>query len=86
VGGEGAWAIDYLSYMEAWVERGQAPVKMIGAHIKDISRPQMWRLKFPLDPATPISFSRPVYPYPFWAKYTGRGDPNKAENFKPVGP
>jgi hypothetical protein len=32
-GGEGAVAIDYLSYMEDWVERGQAPGKMIGAHV-----------------------------------------------------
>jgi hypothetical protein len=31
--GEGAYAIDYLSYLEAWVERGFAPDRMLGAHI-----------------------------------------------------
>jgi len=34
-GGVGAYAIDYLSYLEAWVEHSKAPDVMIGAHIKD---------------------------------------------------
>jgi len=41
-------------------------------------------LKTPLDPATPVAFTRPVYPYPLHAKYKGTGDPNDAANFAPV--
>ena len=29
-GGPGPWEIDYLSAMEAWVERGEAPAKLVG--------------------------------------------------------
>ena len=34
-GGAGAFAIDYDAYLEAWVEKGQAPDRMIGAHVKE---------------------------------------------------
>ena len=81
-GGDGAFAIDYLSYLEAWVERGQAPDVMIGAHLTgDAST----RYKFPLDP-TSVKFTRPVYPYPLQARYKGTGDPNDAANFHAVKP
>ena len=30
----GAFDVDYLSYLEAWVENGHAPDLMIGAHPK----------------------------------------------------
>jgi len=85
IGGEGAWAIDYLTYMEGWVERGQAPDKLIGAHIVS-GTADIAKLHYPLDPAIPVDFTRPVYPYPLWAKFAGRGDPNKAQNFKPESP
>ncbi|MBI4501185.1 MAG: tannase/feruloyl esterase family alpha/beta hydrolase [Gemmatimonadetes bacterium] len=81
-GGEGAFAIDYLSYLEAWVERGQAPDVMIGAHLTGEPGPAY---KFPLDQSK-VSFTRPVYPYPLQARYQGTGDPNNAANFRPVGP
>jgi hypothetical protein len=32
-GGDGVFAFDYLRYLEAWAEHGQAPDVMIGAHI-----------------------------------------------------
>jgi feruloyl esterase len=84
-GGDGAFAIDYVAYMETWVERAQAPDVMIGAHVEGLGGAAFW-LKFPLDPATPISFTRPVYPYPRRAKYKGSGDPNDAASFQPVEP
>ena len=79
-GGEGAFAIDYLSYLETWAEKGQAPDVMIGAHVntEDLSNGN----KFPLDPAR-VAFTRPVYPYPIRAKYKGKGDPKNAGNFGP---
>jgi Tannase and feruloyl esterase len=79
-GGEGAWVIDYLSYLEAWVEQGRAPDMLAGAHVKENGADTS---SFPLDPAQ-VGFSRPVYPYPFWARYKGTGDPNSATNFRPA--
>jgi hypothetical protein len=69
--GEGAYVVDWLSYLEAWVEKGRAPDKVISSH--------------PLDPAT-IAFSRPVYPYPTAVKYLGHGDPRDAASFGPAEP
>ncbi len=85
-GGPGTFAIDYLSYLEGWVERGQVPDKMIGAHVPNVTWAQSFRLRFPLSPDVPISFTRPIYPFPVRAKYKGTGDPTKAENFRPVEP
>jgi hypothetical protein len=76
-GGEGVSAFDYLGYLEAWVERGQAPDVMIGTHLPAPSRA-------PLNLATSVTFTRPVYPYPLHARYKGTGDPNDAANFVPV--
>lgn len=53
---------------------------MIGAHIKE-GYPG-WDFKLPADPAN-IAFTRPVY-LSVVAKYTGKGDPGDASNFKPV--
>jgi hypothetical protein len=70
-GGEGAHQVDFLSYLEAWVEKSQAPDVMIGTHSKDATGP---------------AFTRPHYPYPLRAKYKGSGDPNDAKSFEPVSP
>jgi hypothetical protein len=91
-------AVDWLSYLEAWVERDHAPDKIIGSHVKldDLMDKAMHgdqdalhalerRLEFPLDPAN-VEYSRPIYPYPIRAKYLGRGDPNQATSFGPVQP
>jgi hypothetical protein len=99
--GDGAFAVDYLSYLEAWVEQGRAPDKMIGSHVDtryllehsegngESARDRVWwaafKLIYPLDPGIPVTFTRPFYPYPLFAKYTGVGDPNDAVNFVPVG-
>ncbi len=87
-GGDGAYAIDYLHYLEDWVEHGRAPDVMIGAHLQHPVADGKWgRLaKYPLDETSPATFYRPVYPYPLHAKYKGKGDPNKAESFGSTGP
>lgn len=82
-GGPGAFAIDYLTYMEAWVEKGHAPDVMMSAHVTNYN-PGDWRLDyFPLDPSK-IGFRRPVYPYPIQSKYKGSGDPADPANFHPA--
>lgn len=81
-GGAGAFAIDYLSYLESWVEKGAAPDVMIGSHVADSAAHS---LTSPLNGKAHVTFTRPVYPYPIRAKYKGSGDPNDAANFEPVG-
>jgi hypothetical protein len=84
--GPGPFAIDYLTYLESWVEQGHAPEKMIGAHVQGLNWEQSFKLKYPLDPALPVSFTRPVYPYPLNAKFKGSGNPDDAANFIAVAP
>ena len=79
--GPGADTVDYLTYLENWVERGNAPGKLVAAHLKEVDRAHP--PNFPLDPV-PVQFTRPVYPYPTKARYQGRGDPNDAASFEPA--
>jgi hypothetical protein len=80
-GGPGADTVDYLTYLENWVERGNAPGKLVAAHLKMVDRAHP--PNFPLDPVL-VQFTRPVYPYPTRAKYLGHGDPNDAASFGPT--
>jgi hypothetical protein len=80
-GGRGAFAIDYLTYLENWVEKGHAPDVMVGAHVAGLKGREATRLKMPLPANTAIDFTRPVYPYPVAAKYSGSGDVTKAESW-----
>jgi hypothetical protein len=90
-GGEGAFAVDYLSYLEAWVEKGRPPEKVVGYHPtpEALKLPNaqswefMWGSEFPLEP-TSVAFSRPIYPYPVDTKYLGHGDPRDAASFGPA--
>ena len=76
----GASTIDFLVYLEDWVEHGKAPDRLVGVHTK--INPTM-AYKFPIDPSN-IAYSRPFFLYPMMAKYKGTGDPNDAENFVAV--
>lgn len=83
--GEGPWAIDYLTYLEGWVEEGKAPDELVGWHVVLSLQAQATRhdLRYPPPPGA-ATFSRPVYPYPLRAKYAGAGDPTSAASFVPV--
>lgn len=76
-GGKGPWAINYLDYLEKWVEQDKAPDVMIGAHYSENP------MAASADLAKP-EFTRPIYPYPLRAHYSGVGDPNSASSFKAV--
>ena len=63
---------NFLLALEAWVEKGQAPSQIIAS-------------KFPGDDFTkPAALTRPLCPYPAFAKYNGTGDPADAANFSCV--
>jgi feruloyl esterase len=69
LGGPGALEVDWIHILEDWVERGKSPDVIVGTH--------------PSRPNEP-GFTRPLFPYPAFAKYEGRGGANLAGNFVPV--
>ncbi len=92
--GDGAFAVDWLSCLEAWVEHERAPGEVLSFHIKiddlDLNKPEHFgevfrRMTLPWN-ADAIEFARPVYPYPIVARYRGHGDPRRASSFGPVEP
>ncbi|NJO13323.1 MAG: tannase/feruloyl esterase family alpha/beta hydrolase [Gammaproteobacteria bacterium] len=72
-GGRGAGMVDFLSALERWVERGEAPEQLVGYHITGEVDPGAPR--FPIDPAQ-VDFTRAYYPYPAIAKFSGKGEAN----------
>lgn len=69
-GGPGLTDFDAFSALELWVEKGQAPDKLIAGRVTN----------------GVVERSRPVYPYPILARYSGTGDPKVTESFVPVEP
>lgn len=69
-GGPGLTEFDSLTALENWVERRQAPEKLIASRSSNGI----------------VERSRPVYPYPILAHYSGSGDPKKADGFVPFDP
>lgn len=83
-GGEGPFTVDYLTYLEAWVEDGKAPDKVIGSHGAGRGAPDARQTATPGGGAA--EFSRPIFPYPIRTQYRGRGDSDRATNFIPAPP
>jgi pimeloyl-ACP methyl ester carboxylesterase len=84
--GVGAGLIDSLSALEAWVEDGNAPDRLIATHLKgDKDHSALDFSDFP-PPIQRIQFTRPVFSYPNRAKYRGKGDTNNYENFVALAP
>ena len=69
-GGPGFTEFDSFSALEAWVEKGIAPDKLIAGRVNN----------------GVVERTRPVYPYPVLARYSGKGDPKQADNFVPFAP
>ncbi|MDX2145740.1 MAG: tannase/feruloyl esterase family alpha/beta hydrolase [Rhodospirillaceae bacterium] len=85
-GGVGADAIDYLSYLETWVEKGEAPDMMLAARVKpEVAMDFQSGYRFPLT-ADEIAFTRPAYPYPLQYRFKGTGDADDASNHEAVSP
>jgi feruloyl esterase len=57
---------DMVRALDLWVTQNQAPSLFIGAHVND---------------AKMVTATRPICRYPLEARYTGKGDSNRAENF-----
>ena len=64
-GGPGFTEFDALTALENWVEKGQAPEKLIASRLSNGVEER----------------SRPAFPYPVVARYSGKGDPKHADSF-----
>jgi feruloyl esterase len=69
-GGPGLTEFDALTALENWMEKGQAPEKLIASRSSN----------------GVVERSRPVFPYPVLAHYSGKGDPKQADSFVPFDP
>jgi feruloyl esterase len=63
-GGPGFTEFDAMTALEKWVEQGQAPDKLIASRLRN----------------GVVERSRPIFPYPILARYSGTGDPRKADS------
>jgi feruloyl esterase len=68
-GGPGPNVLEPRAALEAWVERGQAPDRIVATRLAGGGR------------SGEVAYSRPLCPYPKHARYDGVGDPTKAESF-----
>ena len=64
-GGPGPATFDMLGALEAWVEGGRAPDRIIASHATDGK----------------IDATRPLCAYPRVSRYTGRGSANEADSY-----
>ena len=82
--GNGGDTIDFLTALEAWVEHGQAPDRLIGYNFDRTGLP-LAAPRWPLDPSR-VRFSRPHFPYPDNAVYSGSGEPESPDSWRRVPP
>lgn len=82
-GGPGAGDVDFLTVLERWVERDEAPDMLIAHRARD-SVPTLQRQpRFPPPPAE-LLLVRPVFPYPDTARFGGEGEPNDPARWQRV--
>jgi hypothetical protein len=87
-GGIGGSEVDWNTALEDWVEKGKSPESVTAYHMvndpyKPLTVGNQTVPQFPRYPLAAGSFdrSRPVYPYPEIAKYSGKGDVNQASSW-----
>ena len=83
--GSGAYAMDWMGALEDWVEKGRAPDSILAVRPQDPTGGLYPRFFTP-KPGTMehAIYSRPLYPYPARAVYSGKGNPTQASSFKRV--
>ena len=81
-GGEGAFAVDWRTPLERWVEQDEEPGALQGAHPAGV--PAAAPGAAPSRPSEPLT--RPVCPYPQVPTYRGTGDTADAASFECVAP
>ena len=79
-GGEGTSTFDTLGTIDTWASTGLAPDRIIATRTSTVAMPGM-----PAAPQRP-PISRPLCPYPLYARYDGDGDEAEAASFTCVAP
>ncbi len=69
-GGPGVTQFDAMTLLENWVENGKAPDVLMASRAV----------------RGVTERTRPIYPYPILARYSGSGDPKAASSFVPFDP
>lgn len=69
-GGPGFTEFDSMTALENWVEKGQAPEKLIAGRLSNGI----------------VERTLPVFAFPILARYSGRGDPKQSGSFVPFDP
>jgi feruloyl esterase len=72
-GGDGPSSVNWLDIMVRWVEQGEAPDQLLATQYEN--QTDDWTKH-----GGKVLRTRPVYPYPTRAQYTGKGDVNDAKN------
>jgi feruloyl esterase len=94
-GGEGPSIFNLLSPLIAWTETGSSPVAVIASKTSESEQgggPSGGQLQGPSSTSsttssTPtVEFTRPVYPYPQQARYSGSGSVKEASSYVPYVP
>ncbi len=85
-GGEGAYAINYVGALDTWVKAGKAPDRLVGAHVRPGVKLDFFGIDLPLLKPADFAFTRPYYPYPLVAVYSGHGNPDDAGSFVAMSP
>ena len=87
-GGDGPIVSDFLAPLMLWVERGIAPGALPGVHTPRPAGggpgpggPNGPGGQTPDTPPPASDLTRPIYPYPYTAKYIGTGSVREAANF-----
>ena len=75
-GGEGASSFDTLGAIDAWATTGEAPDRIIATRPTAAGGPPGAPAGPPREP-----LSRPLCPWPQYARYDGSGDPKEAASF-----
>lgn len=87
-GGTGPSRVDWLTLIVAWVEQDTPPTKIIASQTADDSA--SGGFSNPTERSTSsnatIVRTRPIFPYPMQARYSGRGSIDDAVNFVGVMP
>jgi hypothetical protein len=74
--GVGVDSVAWLPALMDWVEEGEAPARIVGTRTGRIPRVG----------EDAIGRTRPLCPYPQWARYAGEGSIDEAENFRCLDP
>jgi feruloyl esterase len=90
-GGDGYDQLDVLSALMAWIEMQHAPTQIMTGKANRPAGPATNPAGGPAPPAAPFAMpmatlaaTRPVYPYPYVARYSGQGDPASGASYLPA--